>query len=210
MAGVAPPSGRRSKVDAVIQSAVVEDSTRPATAIRAISTCSLPASGPRRGANQCRQPPARRATSAAPERREDQHRGSPRGHGQTPAVPEEQRPVQVRQPAFGLVRVGRGHALTRRRVDHGGARRALIEPVGGDPTGGRSADLLHARIDGLDAVREGGDGQSGFRLRRGDALGRRENRQCRAAQAQDDNEREGQETRPAMECTDHGPAPHMS
>ena len=118
--------------------------------------------------------------------------------------------MQVGEPAFGLVRVGRGYALTRRRVDYGGTRRALIEPVGSDPTGGRPADLLDARIDGLDAVRESGYGQSGFRLRRGDALGRREDRQCRAAQAQDGDERKGQKTRPAMECTDHGPTLHMS
>ena len=60
-------SGSRSKVDAVIQSAVAADSDRPTTAIRASSTCSRPASGPRSGANQRRQPPARRATSAAPD-----------------------------------------------------------------------------------------------------------------------------------------------
>ena len=118
--------------------------------------------------------------------------------------------MQVGEPAFGLVRVGRGYALTRRRVDYGGTRRALIEPVGSDPTGGRPADLLDARIDGLDAVRESGDGQSGFRLRCGKPFGRWEDLQRRAAQTQDGDERKGQKTRPAMECTDHGPAPHMS
>jgi hypothetical protein len=58
---------RMKQREAVIHSEVVEDRTRPATAIRAISTCSRPASGPRRRKNQCRQPPMRRATSATPE-----------------------------------------------------------------------------------------------------------------------------------------------
>ena len=118
--------------------------------------------------------------------------------------------MKVGQPTKGLVRVGRGHARARRRVDHGSTRRALVEPVGDDPARGRTADLLHARIDGLDALRESGDGQPGFGLWRGDPLGRRKDRQRRAAQAQDGDEREGQQTRPAMECTDHGPVPHMS
>ena len=118
--------------------------------------------------------------------------------------------MKVGEPAKGLIRVGRGNARARRRVDHGSTRRALIEPIGGDPTGGRPPDLLDARIDGLNAVHEDGDGHAGFRLRRGDALGCRKDRERSAAQAQDGDEREGQKTRPAMECTDHGPAPHMS
>ena len=61
------PSGRRSKVEAVIHKAVAEDKSRPATAMRASSTCRRAANGPRNGENQRRQPPARRATSTAPE-----------------------------------------------------------------------------------------------------------------------------------------------
>ena len=60
-------SGSRSKVEATIHSAVTDESVSPTTAIRAISTCSRPASGPRSRANQRRQPPTRRVTSAMPD-----------------------------------------------------------------------------------------------------------------------------------------------
>ena len=124
--------------------------------------------------------------------REDQHRRGPGGHGDAPAIPEEERAMKVGEPAKGLVRVGRGNARARRRVDHGSTRRALIEPIGGDPTGGRPPDLLDARIDDLDALREGGDCQASLHLRRGDALDCRKDRERSAAQAQDRDERECQ------------------
>lgn len=80
-------SGKRSKVEAVIQRAVAEDSRRPATATRAISTCSLPASGPRSGANQRRQPPARRATSPAPDRVNTSMAAAPAATARRPPSP---------------------------------------------------------------------------------------------------------------------------
>ena len=66
-AGGAAPSGRRSKVEAAIHSAVAEDRISPATAARAIPVWMRLDAGPRKGANQRRQPPMRRATSIAPE-----------------------------------------------------------------------------------------------------------------------------------------------
>ncbi len=118
--------------------------------------------------------------------------------------------MQVGEPALNLIGISRGHAFPRCRVDHGCSWLTLIEPVSGDPSRWRPADLLDTRIDQLDTVRESGDRQFGLCLRRGKPLGRRKDRQRRATQAEDSDEQEGQQTRPAMECTDHGPAPHMS
>ena len=164
--GATPPSGSSSKVEAVIHSAVADDRTRPSTAIRAISTWSRPTSGPRR-----RREPAPPAAGAPCDQRragerQDEHRRCPRGHGDTAPVAEEQRAVQVGEPAFHRVGIRRGHALTGGGVDHGGAWRALVEPVGGDPARGRAADLLDARIGRLDACREAGNGQARLGLRR--------------------------------------------
>lgn len=66
-AGSVPSSGKSEKVEAVIQSAVSDDSINPPTAKRASSTCTRPGQGPRVRPNQCRQPPIRRATRAAPD-----------------------------------------------------------------------------------------------------------------------------------------------
>ncbi len=115
-------------------------------------------------------------------KRQHQHRRGTHGHGDAPAIAEEQRAVQVGKPALRLVGVGGGHTLTSGGVDHCGAGRALIEPVGRDPARGRAADLLDARIGALDAIREGGHRHARLGLRRGNALGRREDRQRRAAQ----------------------------
>ena len=211
-AGVAPPSGSRSKVEAVIHSAVADDRTRPSDGDPGDLDMQPPGKRPAQAARTsaasrpraARPAPRRRATGPASP-------PPPRPWRCGPPSPEEQRPVQVGQPAFGRVRVGRGHALARGRVDHGGAGRAAVEPVGGDPARGRAADLLDARIGGLDALGE-----------RGDASGppRPAARQARSAagktdsaaplSAEDGDESQGQQTRPAMECADHGPAPHMS
>ena len=54
-------------MEAVIQSAVADESRSPGAVIRAISTCSRPENGPFSGAKTRRQPPLRRATSRSPE-----------------------------------------------------------------------------------------------------------------------------------------------
>ena len=137
--------------------------------------------------------------------RQNQHCGRSSSHGQTPAVPQEQRAVQVCQPTLNLVRIGRGHVLTCGRVNHSGAGRTLVEPIGGDPARGRTPDLLDARMDRLYPLREDGNRQAGLRLRRGETLGRRKDRQCGPAQSEDGEKGEGQKSRPAMKCSDHDP-----
>ena len=66
-AGFASSTGRRSKVEAAIHSAVTADRPRPKTATRASSACQRPARGPRIGAIHFRHPPCRLATRTAPD-----------------------------------------------------------------------------------------------------------------------------------------------
>ncbi len=174
--GAAPPSGMSSKVDAVIHSAVAEDSNRPNTATRASSTCSRPGNGPRSGANQRRQPPTRRATKAVPESDNTSIAAAPTAVAMRPPSPrnsERCRLVSQRSAWFGSAEptpcAGFG-------VDDGGTRRTLIEPVGGDPARGRATDLLDARIGGLDPLGQCRDAHLRRGLRGGQPLGRRKDR----------------------------------
>ena len=107
MGGAPGPSGRSPNVEAVIQSAVAEDSRSPAAAIRAISTCKRPVNGPFSGEKNRRQPPVRRATSRSAGNREGQHRRCARSRREPTRIVEEQRPVEVRHPALEGRLVGR-------------------------------------------------------------------------------------------------------
>ena len=91
----------------------------------------------------CRRPPARGAEPAAPAAHAPRNQSRPRGaqqqhdprtrrHDQSARIAREQLPMQVDQPAFDRVGIGRRYALPGRRVDHRRPGRAILEPPGRD------------------------------------------------------------------------------
>ncbi len=141
--------------------------------------------------NQRRQPPVRRATRATPDSDSISIAAAPAAITIRPASSRNsERCRLVSQRSTGL---GSADATPwpGGRIDHRGARRAIVEPVGGDPARGRAPDLLDARIGGLNARGEFGNGQPRFRLRRGQALRRRKDRQRRSAERQDGDRAQG-------------------
>ena len=155
--------------------------SRPSSRSRSPRTAGARARRRARARHGCAPAAVRAAgqTTAASHRR-----GGPRArsrdgkheHGHRPGsrddaarIVQEQRAVQVGQPALDRVRVGRGHARPRRRIDHGRPRRSVVEPVCGDASGGRALDLLHPRIGDLDAGREIGNAHRVIGLRRAPA-----------------------------------------
>ena len=184
-AGAAPPSGSRSKVEAVIhkRGGGGEDKADH----RDPGDLDMQPARERSAQRREPAPPAARAPrdQRRAGQRQDQHRRRPRRHGDA----ARHRPGTASGAGWSAsVRPGSGRPRRRPCPVAGSMTAApgapLIEPVGGDPARRRAADLLDARIGGLDARRRASaTRQPRLGLRRGEPLGRREDRQRRAARA---------------------------
>ena len=94
-------AGRSPNVEAVIHRAVAEDSSSPAAAMRAKSTCRRPVSGPLQRREDSS--PAARAARHEQEARNRQGisiAAAPPAGGEPARIVEKERPVEVGHPAF--------------------------------------------------------------------------------------------------------------
>ncbi|KGS35387.1 hypothetical protein X945_5800 [Burkholderia pseudomallei ABCPW 107] len=159
-------------------------------------------------ANRARQaPPAAHPVSEQrePGQRDEQHRGGGHARRDPPGVAEQELAVQVREPAHDGRRAIIGERRAGRRIDDRCARPVGARVVRDDFAGRPAHELLDARHLRAHAAGERRDVERRARgAGDGRALERRLDRQRRARQRDDDQERGGDQAGNRMKLAQHG------